>query len=399
MRDPKGFSRCDFGRHNSLALASARTVGSTMAESTRPPLMTPAVLSRQKPEPGPLRFSLRDAAERERNYLYRDFFGRSVMRYEVEPSSSIPLDIDVTVQMLPGLLMATGKLHGSENRRTRKSLADGLDDFAMAVNLGGRYVVRQDKDEIVLNSGEATMFSLGRPCELVHCPPGRFLGMRFPRSQIMPRIADADEHCMRRIGAGTEALRLLTDYVGVAQQRDVIADLELQRLLTDHVYDLIALSVGATRNAAEEAQGCGLRAVRLHAIKQDIARRVGEPGLSVTTLAGRHGLTPRYVQRLFEADGTTFTEYVLAQRLAHAHSVLMDPSRSGDKISALAYECGFGDVSYFNRAFRRHFGATPSDLRAGKCRTYQGAVTDTTSAERGSPPIAANAPKTSPVGS
>jgi AraC-like DNA-binding protein len=40
---------------------------------------------------------------------------------------------------------------------------------------------------------------------------------------------------------------------------------------------------------------------------------------------------------------------VLAQRLARAHCMLVDPRRDGEKISAVAYDCGFGDVSYFNR--------------------------------------------------
>jgi AraC-like DNA-binding protein len=32
-------------------------------------------------------------------------------------------------------------------------------------------------------------------------------------------------------------------------------------------------------------------------------------------------------------------------------------------ISAIAFAAGFGDLSHFNRAFRRHFGKTPSDTR------------------------------------
>ena len=154
-----------------------------MYDSTRLPMLTPEAL-RGAPAPSePVRFSLRDTPERQRNDLYRDFFGRSVMRYEVEPSRNIPFDIDVKLQILPGLLMVTGKMHGSDNRRTRECLADGLDDLAMAVNMGGSYVVRQGEDEIVLGNGEATLFSLGRPCRLVHQPPGHFLALRFPRSQ------------------------------------------------------------------------------------------------------------------------------------------------------------------------------------------------------------------------
>lgn len=335
-----------------------------MRDLTRPPMLTPEMLLGSDPPSAPVRFSLRETPERQRNDLYRGFFGRSVMRYEVEPSRAIPFDLDVRMQMLPGLLMVTGKMHGSENRRTRACLADGLDDLAMAVNLGGRYVVRQGEDEVVLGNGEATVFTLGKRCHLVHQPPGHFLALRFPRAKIMPRIAGEDGRRLRRIGANTPALRLLTDYVGLAQQNHAISGIELRPLFIDHVYDLIALTVGATPDAAEAARGGGLRAARLNAIKQDIARNLGEPDLSVATLANRHGCTPRLVQRLFETEGTTFTEYLLAQRLARAHRLLLDPRRESEKISVVAYDSGFGDVSYFNRMFRRQFGATPSDIRA-----------------------------------
>jgi AraC-like DNA-binding protein len=36
---------------------------------------------------------------------------------------------------------------------------------------------------------------------------------------------------------------------------------------------------------------------------------------------------------------------------------------AGVGIAAIAYDAGFGDLSYFNRAFKRHYGATPSEVR------------------------------------
>jgi hypothetical protein len=153
-----------------------------MRGSTGLPSLTPEVLlGPQFPVAGQTRFSLRDTPEQERDDRYREFFGRSVMRYDVEPSPDVPFDIDVKLQTLPGLLMVTGKMHGSVNQRTREWMADGLDDFAMAVNLGGRYVVRQGGQEIALDDGEATLFSMGRLCSLMHWPPGRLLALRFPR--------------------------------------------------------------------------------------------------------------------------------------------------------------------------------------------------------------------------
>jgi len=130
------------------------------------------------------------------------------------------------------------------------------------------------------------------------------------------------------------------------------------------IADGIALMAGATREATEAGNAGRLRAARLHAIKQDIERWLDRPDLSVVALAARHCCTPRQVQRLFEREGTTFTAYVHAQRVGRACRLLSDPRRRADKISVVASDCGFSDVSYFNRVFRRRYGMAPSDVRS-----------------------------------
>ena len=130
------------------------------------------------------------------------------------------------------------------------------------------------------------------------------------------------------------------------------------------IADGIARLAGAIRDAEDAGNAGGRRAARLHGIKQDIERWLDRPDLSVVALAERHCCTPRQVQRLFGREGTTFTEYVHAQRVARAYRLLSDPRRRDDKISSVALDCGFGDVSYFNRVFRRRVGAAPSDVRA-----------------------------------
>ena len=70
-------------------------------------------------------------------------------------------------------------------------------------------------------------------------------------------------------------------------------------------------------------------------------------------VANRHQVSARYVQTLFEADGTTFTGYVRDQRLAYAHHMLSNAAFAGHSVSAIAFDAGFGDLSHFNRDFRR----------------------------------------------
>lgn len=161
-----------------------------------------------------------------------------------------------------------------------------------------------------------------------------------------------------------QSLRLLTSYLSTADEGLTFANPELRHLFVMRVYDLMALTFGATSDAAELAQNRGLRAARLSSIKSEIDARLGEGTLTVNGVAAAHGVTPRYVQLLFEREGTTFSEYLLAQRLIRTHRMLASPRFACRTIGTIAFEVGFNDLSYFNRSFRRRFGATPSDVRA-----------------------------------
>jgi AraC-like DNA-binding protein len=336
-----------------------------MRDSIDLPSSTMEILSGARP-PGsrPVRLSLDDAPERERPALYREFFGRSLFRLDVEPLRDRTLEVDVTLQKLPGLHLFWGKLHGSRNQRTRAFLADGVDDFTLLVNLGGPYRVCQRQRELVLGDGEATFMTCAEPVSFAHHPPGDVLALQVPRAPFAPLVTGVEDCYLRCIPRDTPALRLLIDYVEIARDEETIASEQLQHLIVSHVYDLAAVALGATRDAAQAARGRGVRTARLHAIKDDIGKNLDRPDLSLAALAVRHRCTPRCVQRLFEAEGTNFTEYVLGQRLARAHRMLSDPRRGGEKITSTAYDAGFADVSYFNRAFRKRYGMAPSDLRA-----------------------------------
>src|SRR5262249_1086504 len=148
------------------------------------------------------------------------------------------------------------------------------------------------------------------------------------------------------------------------QHEQTPASDELQRAVAAHVQDLVALALGATRDAAEIARTRGVRAARLHAARAHVMRHLDQPELSAASVAPHLGVTPRYVHMLFAAEGLAFSGFVLAQRLARAHRMLNAPRHSGETISAIAYAVGFADLSHFNRSFRSRYGCTPSDVRA-----------------------------------
>jgi AraC-like DNA-binding protein len=330
------------------------------------PLSPLALLgSGPRPRPaGPVRFAFADVAEREQPTLLRDCFARVGVHYEFSPLRDAPFQVDLAFNALPGLQMAFGALHASRNRGARELAAEGTDDIVLTVNLEGVHRIEQLGREVVLADGEAVFTSCADASSITQPPPGQMLVLRFPKARFAPLVSGIEDRCVRTVPRDLPALRLLRNYAEVAWDAQAKAAPDLQQCFVTHVYDLMAVMMGATLDSAAIAQERGMQAARLHAVKQDIDRSLASPSLSVAALALRHCCTARSIQRMFETEGTTFTDYVLAQRLARAHRLLGDPRRGPEKISAVALDCGFGDVSYFNRVFRRRFGAAPSDVRA-----------------------------------
>lgn len=194
------------------------------------------------------------------------------------------------------------------------------------------------------------------PCSVQH------VRIRSRRATLAPLVANHyDTGTLRPIPPNNDALQYLSRYIRFLDEQQGFEDSALASTVALHLRDLFAIAIGK-REASLVAKGGGLGAARLHAIKRDITENLGH-GLTVGAVATRHHVTPRQVQRLFKSEGTSFSEFVLNQRLSRVHRMLADPHCEGWTISAIALDSGFGDVSYFNRRFRRRYGASPSQFR------------------------------------
>lgn len=81
--------------------------------------------------------------------------------------------------------------------------------------------------------------------------------------------------------------------------------------------------------------------------------------LTVETIASQAGFSRYYFSRQFKSiTGMTVIEYVLFLRCRHAKELLSQ----GQSVSKVALECGFSDLSYFTKVFKRCFGVLPSKV-------------------------------------
>jgi AraC-like DNA-binding protein len=294
--------------------------------------------------------------------MFRELFGRNILGIDLaEPLGEGPFHADALVKQLPGLNILWANYSPLRGGRTRAQLVDGNHGLAFqwsASPSSGHHMGR----DIVLGSNDGVLISCSDPGGSAFPSAAPMVSLAFPRDALGPLLRDGEDCAGRPVPANAPAFTLLRRYVDILKGEEAIITPELQRLAAMHVYDLLALAVGATREARHVAERRGLRAAHLSAIKKEIAQRAGGK-LSIQTVAARHRLSPRHVQRLFEEDGTSFTCFLREQRLLRAHRMLVSPRFAHLRVSDIAFEVGFNDLSWFNRLFRRHFGAAPADIR------------------------------------
>ncbi len=83
--------------------------------------------------------------------------------------------------------------------------------------------------------------------------------------------------------------------------------------------------------------------------------------LSIEKMAEASGFSQSHFMKFFrQVFGTTFTAFLNEYRMTMAARLLL---ASDDTILTVAANCGFENLSYFNRSFKRRFGMTPREFR------------------------------------
>jgi len=281
----------------------------------------------------------------------------------IVPLPDITPRVHLVKWRLPGLGLLSGSLAGV--RQDGGPAAAG--DLFFGINVAGASLAGQNGREVTIEAGDAVAidpdggaFRIDRP------DPCRLIGLRVSRSLVPLQAAGASRAPLRIVQARTPALRLLTGYVRSVLYGDAPASAQLAATVAAHLTELIELSLDASESAGLPGADQGVRAARLRLIKADIHRNLTDSSLTAAALAARHGITVRYLHKLFEDEEMTFSQCVLEGRLARARQLLSNPRLADRTISSIAGAAGFSDLSYFNRTFRRRYSVTPSEVRSGR---------------------------------
>src|SRR5258708_14335541 len=247
-----------------------------------------------------MRLSTEDLPVRNRQEIIHEMYARTVFRADLETQKGTSFHWDVQVYGLPDLGVAAAAF--SDCRTFHRTEHGCGEDLIFNLTLEGGRTVSQRGQEVTLGAGEAVLATIDPVITTMR--PSRFLSFRLPRARLEPLVANLDSCLLQAIRPNIGALRLLPSYMGAIDDA-ASAPAEAQDLVVRHVYDLIALTLGANRDAGEVAAGRGGRAAPLRAIRSDIAAPPGDPAPSIPALPPRPGVSPRYRRLLFAGCGAT----------------------------------------------------------------------------------------------
>ncbi|QOZ50733.1 AraC family transcriptional regulator [Bradyrhizobium sp. CCBAU 53338] len=300
-------------------------------------------------------------SDRQRFIRFAELFEHFSNTGELDPASDVPFraamnSIHIGTTML-------GRCDGSfvtVRREKRQVIETGDDRFCLVRNTGDRasQVIHRGR-EFTMRPGSMVLLKLDEPFFAADgASRKRFTNVHLPVDSLRAMVADVDDLVGCELEPGG-ALSLVMDYSDLLLRHPAAAD-EAGMAIASHLLDLAAIGLGARGDVAAAARRRGLRAVRLKAVLSILEARFHEPDFSAQKLANAAGLSERYVNELLFEAGAGFTARLTELRLRKAADLLAH--REG-RISDIAFACGFNDLSYFNRCFRRRFGLTPTAAR------------------------------------
>jgi AraC-like DNA-binding protein len=247
--------------------------------------------------------------------------------------------------------------------RGREEISRRADEFFFAnLQLEGACGVEQDGRRILAEPGSFYLVDTTRPYALDFEQNFRTISFRFPHHQLAPLLGDDPRRLTAlRVDAGTALGQLALHHMTGTMRCAPDVSPATAGVLADTLARLIGASVAPDPARLPDASRAQVRRAFHGSIVRHVMSHSSDPTLCAASVAARFRVSVRYVHEVFATQPASFAQTVLEQRLQRAAQLLS----AGTPISVgeVADRAGFGDASYFARAFRRRFGCAPRDWR------------------------------------
>ncbi|MCB1486897.1 MAG: helix-turn-helix domain-containing protein [Bauldia sp.] len=312
----------------------------------------------------PVVFDSAGLAERDRLGFASEEYGRKALKVALEVPSDAPFRLKMHAESYGGARVAVIQSTPYRVLRTRGLIDDGDDRLGLVFPLAGRFGGEQSGKDVSVGRGEATVMVSDRIGWFGTASGGTFLTIRIAPELIESLAPDVNLRRGLTIRPSRLAFDLIRAYLSTLNRGDGEVSPHVADVAGRHLAEIAAIAI-TTPDASPRSPvgGEGLRAARAAAARVHMAAHFTDPGYDVGTCASQLGISVRYLQAILEEDGTRFGEELKKLRLDHARALLADPANDSLRVTDIAFDSGFSDLSHFTRQFRLRFGESPTSVR------------------------------------
>lgn len=287
--------------------------------------------------------------------IHRPFF-------DTEPDDGI-LEGSLNTWLLGGMLLGEAAFNAQRCERGRRILRQGSleDHYLVQLYLGGMGLKADCEDRILMaGPGDIYVFDLARMFN-GRVDAGRTFSMVLPRVRL-DRVANGRNLHGVVLKSGSPFVRLLSNFILDLPQVAGKVTSDEALAIEEAILALLTSALARHAPAASTSEPV-LSHILRRRVLEFIDANLARPELGPAMLMRRFRVSRAHLYRMFAAEGGVAT-LVRERRLDAAYRELV---RAGAQrpVAEVAHDFGFSGRSQFLRAFRAHFGMTPSDARFG----------------------------------
>ncbi|NWD77687.1 helix-turn-helix domain-containing protein [Pseudomonas gingeri] len=257
-----------------------------------------------------------------------------------------PFDGSLNVKNMGEITLTQIKSLPVEYKRRLRD--DERDQFLLSLSLIPGACFVQNGTESRQGIGDIVIVDSARPYECGFPQGDNQIVVSVPRALFLRHIPTPELFLGRTLECQTPLGKIASNLLMEIWQLDTLSESAGERLNTSFL-DILSTALETTfRNPAMEPPSHQTR--QLQRAKRYLLNHLHDPELSIDSVALAIHVSPRTLNRLFAAEGTTASRWLWRERLAACHDVLLKRQHQSVSDAALSY--GFTNLSHFSRAFK-----------------------------------------------
>lgn len=248
------------------------------------------------------------------------------------------------------------------SRRAAQMAQDTREIIGIQLVISGRETLDIGGDEVSLSEGDILIWDNTRPISFAVQESLHKLSIIMPLSRFKHWLPTSWYTIDKKIAKESHSGRLLSAFMCH---------------MPDHVFNrpnangdaLIEATMGLLVDALDPLRGGSedqsLKSAQMLRIRRIIGEHLSDSGLTPHKIAALAKISVRYLHWLFESEGITVSQYIIAQRLQRCRRELSNPMMGNRTITDIAFSWGFQNSAHFSRRFKQEFGVSPYMFRNG----------------------------------